>query len=47
MSCNFTYDAYKSNVTAMFNIEPRFIPSLARGAIGGLMMPAPGSYGLE
>lgn len=47
MSVNFTYDAYKSNVTAMFNIEPRFIPTLARSSLGGLMLPAPGAYGLE
>lgn len=47
MSVNFAYDAYKSNVTAMFNIEPRFIPALARNALNGLMLPAPGAYGLE
>ncbi len=46
-SVNFYYDAYKSNVAATFNIEPRFIPALARSALRGTTVPMAGLYGLE
>lgn len=46
-SVNFYYDAYKSNVAATFNIEPRFIPGLARSALRGTTVPPAGMYGLE
>lgn len=47
VSMNFTYDAYKRNFTATFNVEPRFLASMARNALKGVTVPTAGFYGLE
>ena len=44
---NFSYDAYKNNVTGMFVIEPRFLAGLSRTAMQGASLPPVGAYGLE
>ncbi|MGC3971287.1 MAG: hypothetical protein QM775_29280 [Pirellulales bacterium] len=45
---NFLYDAYKENVTGMLVVEPRFLPGIARSAMGGAaLIPPVGVYGLE
>jgi hypothetical protein len=47
ISLNFAYDAFKSNTTVTFNIEPRFLPQMARNALKGVTIPTSGLYGLE
>jgi len=44
---NFSYDAYKDNVTGMFVIEPRFLAGLSRAGMQGATLPPVGAYGLE
>jgi hypothetical protein len=47
VSFNFSYDAYKNNISGTFNVEPRFIPGLARAALRGTTITPAGAYGLE
>jgi hypothetical protein len=57
IGCNFAYDAYKNNFSASLNIEPRFIPRMAKNLLGGTSPATPlgggfssgfgGNYGLE